>query len=191
MSRQMTPYSQIEKQPEIESTFNTVTVYQSAEITDKEVVRLMDYVDHNYQLSQKNKIAFGIIAREKRIATTDLSKTLQLSAEERLRSYVDNLDKNHLITKGGATKGAYYQVNPTLLANAKSNIVTTLKTIEPYVLKALIKEDLHSHPMSKISEIASRIPDVDMKEIRKMVYSMVGKEVQKKGARVNCRYYLI
>lgn len=151
----------------------------------------MDYVDHNYQLSQKNKIAFGIIAREKRIATTDLSRTLQLSAEERLRSYVDNLDKKHLITKSGATKGAYYQVNPTLLANAKSNIVTTLKTIEPYVLKALIKEDLHSHPMSKISEIASRIPDVDMKEIRKMVYSMVGKEVQKKGARVNCRYYLI
>jgi transposase-like protein len=84
---------------------------------------------------------------------------------------VDNLDKNHLITKGGATKGAYYQVNPTLLANAKSNIVTTLKTIEPYVLKALIKEDLHSHPMSKISEIASRIPDVDMKEIRKIIYT--------------------
>ncbi len=33
----------------------------------------MDYVDHNYQLSQKNKIAFGIIAREKRIAAPDLS----------------------------------------------------------------------------------------------------------------------
>ena len=47
------------------------------------------------------------------------------------------------------------------------------------------------HPMSKISDIANRIPDVDIKEIRKMVYSMVGKEVQKKGARVNCRYYLI
>lgn len=43
----------------------------------------MDYVDHNYQLSQKNKIAFDIIAREKRIAATDLSKILQLSAEER------------------------------------------------------------------------------------------------------------
>ena len=179
------------KQPEIESTFNTVTVYQSAEITDKEVIRLMDYVDHNYQLSQKNKIAFGIIAREKRIATTDLSKILQLSAEERLRSYIDNLDKNHLITKGGIKKGAYYQVNPTLLANAQSNIVTTLKTIEPYVLKALIKEDLHRHPMSKISEIASRIPDVEIKEIRKMVYSMVGTEIEKNGARVDCRYYLI
>ena len=125
------------------------------------------------------------------IAATDLSKILQLSAEERLRSYIDNLDKSHLITKSGVKKGSYFQINPTLLRNAKSNIVTTLKTIEPYVLKALIKEDLHSHPMSKISEIASRIPDGDMKEIRKMVYSMGGKEVQKTGARVNCRYYLI
>ena len=54
---------------------------------------------------------------------------------------MDNLDKNHLITKSGATKGAYYQVNPALLTNAKSNVVTTLRTIEPYVLKALIKEE--------------------------------------------------
>ena len=104
---------------------------------------------------------------------------------------MDILDKYHLITKSGATKGVYYQVNPILLTNAKSNIVTTLKTIEPYVLKALIKEDLRRHPMSKISEIASRIPDVDIKEIRKIVYSMVGTDIAKKGARVNCRYYLI
>jgi hypothetical protein len=35
--------------------------------------------------------------------------------------------------------------------------------------------------MSKISEIASRIPDVEIKEIRKLVYSMVGTEIAKKG----------
>lgn len=178
------------KQPEIESTFNTVTVYQSAEITDKEVVRLMDYVDHNYQLSQKNKIAFGIIAREKRMAATDLSKILQLSAEERLRSYIDNLDKSHLITKGGVKKGSYFQINPTLLRNAKSNIVTTLKTIEPHVLKALIKEDIRMHPMSKISDIANRIPDVDIKEIRKQLYDMIGTDIEKEGTRFDSKYYI-
>ena len=178
------------KQPEIDSTFNTVTVYQSAEITDKEVVRLMDYVDHNYQLSQKNKIAFGIIAREKRMAATDLSKILQLSAEERLRSYIDNLDKSHLITKGGVKKGSYFQINPTLLRNAKSNIVTTLKTIEPHVLKALIKEDIRMHPMSKISDIANRIPDVDIKEIRKQLYNMIGTDIEKEGTRFDSKYYI-
>lgn len=139
---------------------------------------------------QRKAFAFGIIAREKRIATTDLSRTLQLSAEERLRSYVDNLDKNHLITKGGATKGAYYQVNPTLLRNAKSNIVTTLKTIEPHVLKALIKEDIRMHPMSKISDIANRIPDVDIKEIRKQLYDMIGTDIEKEGTRFDSKYYI-
>ncbi|WP_182429658.1 hypothetical protein [Segatella copri] len=39
--------------------------------------------------------------------------------------------------------------------------------------------------------MASRMPDVEIKEIRKLVYSMVGTEIAKKGARVDCRYYLI
>ena len=39
--------------------------------------------------------------------------------------------------------------------------------------------------------MASRIPDVEIKEIHKLVYSMVGTEIAKKGARVDCRYYLI
>ena len=68
--------------------------------------------------------------------------------------------------------------------------MTTLKTIEPYALKALIIEDLKQHPKSKISQIAERIPDVELKEIRKMVYSMVDNEVIKEGSRSNCNYLL-
>ena len=56
--------------------------------------------------------------------------------------------------------------------NSKVNKKTTLKTIEPYRLKALILEDLKSHPMSMMDEIASRLPDVDFKELKKMVRKM-------------------
>lgn len=38
--------------------------------------------------------------------------------------------------------------------------------------------------------IAERIPDVELKEIRKMVYAMVGKEIIKEGSRSNCIYLL-
>ena len=62
--------------------------------------------------------------------------------------------------------------------------------IEPHVLKALIMEDLRVHPLSKISDIAERIPDIDMKEIRKMLYSMVGKEIEKEGTRFDSKYYI-
>ena len=36
-----------------------------------------------------------------------------------------------------------------------------------------------------------RKANIEIKEIRKIVYSMVGTEIAKKGARVDCRYYLI
>ena len=100
------------------------------------------------------------------------------------------MDRNLLITKGGVKKGSYLQINPTLLRNAKSNIVTTLKTIEPHILKALIKEDIRMHPMSKISDIASRIPNVDIKDIRKQLYDMIGTDVEKEGTRFDSKYYI-
>ena len=51
-------------------------------------------------------------------------------------------------------------------------------------------EDLRVHPLSKISDIAERIPDIDMKEIRKMLYSMVGKKIEKEGTRFDSKYYI-
>lgn len=83
------------------------------------------------------------------------------------------------------------EINPQLIKNARVNIKTSLKTIEPYALKALIKEDLAKHPGSKISEISSRIPDIELKEIRKMVYSMVNADIHTEGAKTNRIYYLI
>lgn len=81
-------------------------------------------------------------------------------------------------------------MNPQLIKNAKVNLKTTLKTVEPYVLRTLIVEDLRAHPKSKISEIASRLPEVDLQELRKMVYSMVDVELITEGARTDRRYTL-
>lgn len=57
-------------------------------------------------------------------------------------------------------------------------------------MKALIKEDLKKHPGSKISEISSRIPDVELKEVRKMAYSMVNEDLVTDGAKTNRIYFL-
>lgn len=67
---------------------------------------------------------------------------------------------------------------------------TSLKTIEPYALKALIKEDVNKHPGSRASEIASRIPDVGVAEIRKIIYSMAGDDLRTEGAKTNRCYFL-
>lgn len=176
--------------PIIDSSFNECSVTQYAEIIDVELLPLLDFVMQNYQLSQKSFIAFGIIARERKIYSTQLTKQLQLPGDDRLRSYVDKILTEGLIIKSGRGKGNQFQVNPQLIRNARINIKTSLKTIEPYALKALIKEDLAKHPGAKISEISSRIPDIDIKEIRKMVYSMVDEDIYSEGAKTNRIYYL-
>lgn len=174
--------------PIVESSFNEVTVTQGAEIIDVELLPLLDFVLKNYQLTQKEQIAFGIIAKAKRVLSTELSSILQLNEDDRLRSYTEKLVKNRLVCKSGNTKGVRFYVNPLLIKNSKANLKTSLKSLEPYALKALILEDLRQYPDSKISEITSRLPEVDFKEVRKLVYSMVDKELTVDGANKNRSY---
>ena len=83
---------------------------------------------------------------------------------DRLRSYTDKLLKDNIIGRNGAKKGTQFFVNPQLIK--KVNLKTT------------------------ISEIAGRLPEVDLQELRKMVYSMVDVELITEGARTDRRYTL-
>ena len=176
--------------PMIESSYNEVTVIQNAEIIDTELLPLLDFVLQNYQLTQKAFTAFGIIARENNVFSTRLYAILHLQEEYRLRSYTDKLLKDNIIGRNGVKKGTQFFVNPQLIKNAKVNLKTTLKTVEPYVLRTLIMEDLRAHPKSKISEIGGRLPEIDLQELRKMIYSMVDVELITEGARTDRRYAL-
>ncbi len=160
------------KPPIIESSFNETKVILYSEIQNADIIPLLDYTQRNYSLSQKNFIAFGAIAKAEKIRSLDLTEYLQLSDEDRLRNYIGNLLKDEIVLKDGRGKGSYYKINPKLISNAKVNKKTTLKTIEPYRLKALILEDLKNHPMSMIDEMAYRLPDVDFDELQKMVRKM-------------------
>lgn len=78
-----------------------------------------------------------------------------------------------------------------MINNARLNVPTTLKTIEPHRLKALIEEDLRLHPNSKISEIEIRLPDIEHKDIQRLIYDMVRKGMLlTSGPKSNRRYSL-
>jgi ATP-dependent DNA helicase RecG len=97
---------------------------------------------------------------------------LQLENKERLRAYTDRLLKMGLVKTRGIKKGTEFLISPELINNAKANVKTTLKTIEPYRLEALIEEDIRRHPDSSISEIVNRLPDTSFKDVRKHIYAM-------------------
>ncbi len=177
------------KRPPVpESSFNEFKVTLYSEIQNTDILPLLDYTLKYYELTQKGYITFGAIANETKIMATKLSAYLQLSDEERLRNYIEPLLQIGLINKRGTGKGTTYYVNPKLIANSKSNIKTTLKNIEPHALKALVIEDLKLHPNSLMSEIASRLPDVELNDLRQTVYKMVGKELSSSGSRTYRRY---
>ena len=178
--------------PVVESNFNETKVIQYSEITNREIIPLLDYVSGNYELSQKDIIALGLVAQHQKILSTELTKLLQLRETERMRSYVDRLLAKGLLVTRGKKKGTEFLINPKLVANAKLNIKTTLKTIEPHSLEALISEDLRLHPASGISDIAKRLPDIELRELRKFVYGMVKKgKLATEGSRTNRTYCLI
>lgn len=178
------------RQPIPESSYNEFKVVQYSEIKNVDILPLLDFTLKNYELTQKGYITFGAIANETKMLATKLSEYLQLSDAERLRSYVDPLLNMGLINKRGKGKGTTYFINPKLISNSKVNVKTTLKNIEPHTLKALVVEDLKIHPKSLMSEIAERLLDVEYKELRNMIYKMVGNELTTTGGRTYRRYEL-
>jgi len=177
--------------PIINSDFNTTNVIQYSKIMDDEALLIVDFIAKNYPLSQKELIVLGIVARHKKILTTILTKELQLSDEERLRSFVGKLlDKSILITRG-IKKGTEYLINPKLISSSKINIKPTLKVIEPHRLEALIIEDLLRYPKSKSADIQKRIEELPIKDIRKklLVMETEGK-VLTEGSKKGKVYYV-
>lgn len=154
------------------SDYNSTSVIQYSRILDEEAVLLLDFIATNYQLSQKEFIALGIITRYKKILATQLTKELQLTDEDRLRTYVNKMIEQAIIITRGIKKGTEYLINPKLLINSKINIKPTLKVIEPHRLKALIEEDLKLYPKSKSSDIQSRISDLPIEDIRKCLLKL-------------------
>lgn len=169
--------------------FVKVTVVRK--IGSKEAAKLCDYVISNYPTTQKGRIALGFVLGAGKMSWSELSKALQLNSGDRLDHYIGKLLDEGILASTGRGKGTQYFISPAVVSNSRSNIKTSLRTIEPYRLRALIKEDLRFHPNSMWSEIARRLPDVNEDELQKMVREMSNEgEILHDASRKYRRYRL-
>lgn len=177
--------------PIIESDFNKVSVTIESRIVDMQALRLTDYISKYFQLTQRERILVGIVSRHQKIFSTELSKILQLSEEDRLRNWYSKLlDKNILLTHGKG-KGNAFLINPKLLADSKLNLSPSLKTVEPYVLEQLVLTDIKNYPNSSIGDIDKRIKDVPKKQLQKVIYKLVESgDIEIKGSKTYRKYHL-
>lgn len=175
--------------PEIESDYSkmSVTVYSS--IIDEEALGVMDYINKHFQLSQKEMICLGVIATHKKILSTELSTFLQLSQDEKLKYWLGTLLETNIVITRGKKKGTEYLLNPELFSQSKLDLKPSLKTIEPYMLEALIIEDLKYNGNSSMRDLQSRLSEVYPKDIQKTVYKMANSGKIGKGGPEKKRYY--
>ena len=150
--------------------FVKVTIHRK--VASKDAAQLCDYVITNYDTTQKGRIALGFILAEGKMSVSQLAKALQLNIGDKISNYIDRLVDDGILAYSGRGNGIQYFISPTVVSNSRSNIKTSLKTIEPYRLRALICEDLRFHPNSLWSDIAKRLPDVDTNELQKTIRKM-------------------
>jgi len=177
--------------PTIESDYNKVSVTIESRIVDMQALRLTDYISKHFNLTQRERILVGIVARHQKILSTELTKILQLPEEDRLRNWYSKLIEKNILLTHGKGKGNAFLINPKLLSDSKLNLSPSLKTVEPYVLEQLILTDIKNYPNATIGDIDKRIKDVSKKELQKVIYKLVDNgEVAATGSKTYRKYLL-
>jgi ATP-dependent DNA helicase RecG len=166
--------SQGRPMPELIETHDRVQVTVRRRILKPEVIDFIAKADQTYQLTQRERIALGLLAQHDALTARELADTLELPSVEALQPWLKRLLNWHLVQSAGRTQGTRYFVDPGLLRSLKLTGETTLKRIEPHRLAALVLEDLQRYPQSAISEIHQRIGgEIHPKQVKRALEDLI------------------
>lgn len=164
--------------PELIETHDRVQVTVRRRILKPEVVDFIAKADQTYQLTQRERIALGLLAQHDAMTARELAAVLELPAVEALQPWLKRLLGWHLVQSAGRTQATRYFVDPGLLRNLNFTGETTLKRIEPHRLAALVLEDLQRYPESAISDIHQRVGgEIHPKQVKRAL-----EELNERGA---------
>ena len=171
-----------------------VSVKVCRRIQSSKVLELMDFADRNYQLRQKQKICFGLIAMHESVTARELEKLLELNNSDELRPWLQHLIRQGLVISCNVrSRGLEYRVNSTLLQKSEFRGKTSLKRIEDYRLKELIIEDLKLYKEARIGDIQERIgSEISEKRVKAQILGLEEDGIiGRRGSNRWTKYYLI
>jgi ATP-dependent DNA helicase RecG len=178
--------------PELIETHDRVQVTVRRRILKPEVIDFIAKADQTYQLTQRERIALGLLAQHDALTARELAGTLELPSVDALQPWLKRLLEWHLVQSGGRTQATRYFIDPVLLRSLNFTGETTLKRIEPHRLAALIVEDVGRYPDTKMGDIHLRVgPEIPRSRVRRAVEQLVkdGK-LSQEGVRSGTRYRL-
>lgn len=184
--------SQGRPMPELVEMHDRVQVTVRRRILAPEVIDFIAKADQTFQLSQRERIALGLLAQHEAMTARELATALELPSVETLQStWLKRLLDWQLVHSAGRTQATRYFVAPGLLRTLDFSTATTLKRIEPHRLSALILEDLSRYPESAIGAIQLRVgAEIPIKQIKRTLDDLVARgDVRHEGVRRWRRYW--
>lgn len=166
--------SQGRPMPELIETHDRVQVTVRRRILKPEIIDFIAKADQTYQLTQRERIALGLLAQYDALTARELADVLELPGAEALLPWLKRLLNWHLVQTAGRTQATRYFIAPGLLRSLQFIGETTLKRIEPHRLSALVLEDLQRYPQSAISEIHQRIGgEIHPKQLKRALEELI------------------
>jgi ATP-dependent DNA helicase RecG len=184
--------SQGRPMPELVEMHDRVQVTVRRRILAPEVIDFIAKADQTFQLSQRERIALGLLAQHEAMTARELATALELPSVETLQStWLKRLLDWQLVHSAGRTQATRYFVAPGLLRALNFSTATTLKRIEPHRLGALILEDLSRYPESAIGAIHLRVgAEIPIKQIKRTLDDLIARgDVRHEGTRRWRRYW--
>lgn len=178
--------------PQVFGEVDRVRIVIKRKVFDPQIIQLMKEADARFQLTQKEKICFGLLAQNGDRKALELMIDLELESVEELQPWLERLLKFGIVHKTGRTRAMKYFVKPDILQSADLPVTTDLARIEPYRLRELIIEDLQRHPDSSIGSLRGRVGnEIDYKKVKRAIDFLVKKgQVIYHGERKGRKYRL-
>ncbi len=143
-------------------------------------------------MTQRERIALGLLAQHDALTARELAKALELPSVDSLHPWLQRPLEWPLVRSTGRTQATRYFIDPQLVRSLDFSSSTTLKRIEPHRLLALIVEDVGRYPLTRISEIHQRIgTEIPRSRLRRSLEQLVREgTLHQEGARRGTRYRL-
>lgn len=143
-------------------------------IVKPEVMRLIAEAEARYQLTQRERIALGILAQTEGMTARELADALESTGADALTPWIGRLLGVGLVQSSGRTSGKRYFVASDSLRLAQLDRKTTLVRIPSHRLQALILEDLERYPESSSAEVNRRIGgEISAKTVKRALDQLV------------------
>ncbi|MEI6639842.1 MAG: ATP-binding protein [Chlorobiaceae bacterium] len=179
--------------PQVEEGADSVRITLKRVAPERHVMDFIAKADQVYPLTQRERIALGLLAMQESLTAGNMVLQLELSDVTQLKHWIVRLLDWGVVQQSDRTQATRYFIQPEMLRTLRFPANTSLKRIEPHRLQALVLEDLESYPNSSIGEIHGRIgEEIHSKQIKRALDKLVeAEQVRPVGDKRGRRYAVV